>query len=162
MCVILLCTRGALDTWSRGRSTAALYVMKNTLVALLAASVGAAASAQDAAPNVSPSIAQVASGGHWEAGAQRGAYRAIVENQGFEHVSSRLWLEWIAEPTNSQVSQQVVAKVEVAEVRGWSVRVEFAQPPSTLRVAATNPHSLEERVFTVELGGAVKYRVLSQ
>jgi hypothetical protein len=25
MCVITLCTRGALDTWSRGRSTAALY-----------------------------------------------------------------------------------------------------------------------------------------
>ena len=27
MCVISLCTRGALDTWSRGRSTAALGVM---------------------------------------------------------------------------------------------------------------------------------------
>jgi hypothetical protein len=28
MCGISLCTRGALDTWSRGRSTAALGVMK--------------------------------------------------------------------------------------------------------------------------------------
>ena len=44
MCVTSLCTRGALDTWSRGRSTAALagnlmHIPVRTLVLLLAAAL---------------------------------------------------------------------------------------------------------------------------
>src|SRR6186713_464278 len=100
--------------------------MKNTLVALLTVSSLVTAAAQDRAPDVSPAIVQVVSGGYWEAGPQHGIYRAIVENQGFEHVSSRLWLEWVAEPDNAQAAHQVVGRVEVAEIgRGsWSVHVE--------------------------------------
>ena len=138
--------------------------MKNTLVALLTVSSLVTAAAQERAPDVSPAIVQVVSGGYWEAGPQHGIYRAIVENQGFEHVSSRLWLEWVAEPDNAQAAHQVVGRVEVAEIgRGsWSVHVEPTQPPfaqGTLRVAATQTHSLEERVFTIELGSVGKYRV---
>ena len=139
--------------------------MKSALVALLAFSSFVAAAAQDRAPNVSPTIVQVVSGGYWEAGPQHGIYRAIVENQGFEHVSSRLWLEWVAEPDDTQAAHQVVGRVEVAEIsRGsWSAHVEPAQPPfaqGVLRVAATQTHSLEQRVFTIELGSVGKYRVV--
>jgi hypothetical protein len=45
MCVMSLCTRGALDTWSRGRSTAALYDMK-ILALIVSLLFGCAASAQ--------------------------------------------------------------------------------------------------------------------
>ena len=41
MCVIPLCTRGALDTWLRGRSTAALGVMQRTLANELMETTGA-------------------------------------------------------------------------------------------------------------------------
>lgn len=139
--------------------------MNIILVALLSVSMWATAAAQNAVPDVSPSIVQVASFGFWQDGSQQGVYRAIVENQGFEHVDSRLWLEWVAEPVNAQGSPQVVGKVEVIEIRGWSVLVEPAQPAlvqGTIRVAATNPHSLERRVFTIELSSVGKYRVVSQ
>ena len=140
--------------------------MKTISVALLAVSSWITVAAQDGAPNVSPAIVQVVSGGYWEAGSQHGMFRAIVENQGFEHVSSRLWLEWVAEPDDAQAANQVVTRVEVSEISRdfWSVHVEPAEPPfaqGILRVSATQTHSLEERVFTIDLGSVGEYRIVS-
>jgi hypothetical protein len=43
-------------------------------------------------------IAQVASGGWWGTDDAGGWYRVVVMTGGFEHVSSRLFIQWISNP----------------------------------------------------------------
>ena len=45
---------------------------------------------------VAPGVETVASGGYWEANGRSGRYRIVVINQGFEHVTSRALVQWLA------------------------------------------------------------------
>ena len=50
-------------------------------------------------PSVAPSVVSVVTAGHWESGGTHGTYRVLLLRGGFEHVTSRVIAEWIADPT---------------------------------------------------------------
>jgi hypothetical protein len=70
---------------------------------------------------VRPDVASVVSGGYWITQGQAGTYRVVVINSGFEHVSSRVFVEWVAEPKSAKDEPTVVAVVEPALPFGQGV-----------------------------------------
>jgi hypothetical protein len=61
---------------------------------------------------VSPDVDSVASGGYWEHQGSSGRYRVVVVNSGFEHVTSRVRVEWVRDARSSSVGSDVVASAE--------------------------------------------------
>jgi hypothetical protein len=57
-------------------------------------------------------VENVVSGGYWENGGESGRYRVVVLNSGFEHVTSRVVVEWLREPRAPNAVADVVASVE--------------------------------------------------
>ena len=65
--------------------------------------------AQEGAPSsTDPSLVFLISGGYWEHNGARGAFRVLVRNGGFEHVSSQVSAEWVAEPQEAGQPSRVI------------------------------------------------------
>jgi hypothetical protein len=79
--------------------------------ALTALAFAGTAPAQTAVP---PQIASVVSGGYWSAQGRAGTYRVVVVNHGFEHVASRVFIEWLADPRSPAEEPAVIDTVEPA------------------------------------------------
>ena len=88
------------------RSRAAVYIALAVMFrrALITASLPLSALAQG---GVAPDVESVISGGYWEDGAQSGRYRVVLVNSGFEHVTSRLRVEWVREPRSANASPEL-------------------------------------------------------
>lgn len=71
-----------------------------------------------AAPRIPADISEVTSGGSWRGSGREGSYRIIIQTDGFEHIVSRAWLQWISGPDAHGDSLRVVASVELQEVGG--------------------------------------------
>lgn len=69
----------------------------------------------DAAEQVHVSIHHVAAGGFWTLGKDEGFFRAIVVAGGVEHVSHRLYLQWLRIDAKTQ-SYELVRTVNVKEL----------------------------------------------
>jgi hypothetical protein len=54
-----------------------------------------------------PDIVVVVTGWGWERDGERGTYRIVVRNSGFEHVSSQVTADWITEPRSPNDSPKV-------------------------------------------------------
>jgi hypothetical protein len=78
-----------------------------TVLALLLAAIGAQADS-----DVPASVHSVTSGGYWEAKGRAGIYRVVVINQGYEHVTSRVLVQWLQEPSSPNEETKVVSSVE--------------------------------------------------
>ena len=74
---------------------------------------------------VPSSIEWLQAGGYWSAGKREGRYRVIVTAGGFEHISRRLFLQWIETGTRSRESAVVstVAVKEIGFVHGGRIEV---------------------------------------
>lgn len=136
-------------------STALLYA-----IFLLAAPTGFAAPDEAATP------ATTIAGGHWKADTREGTYRVVVESVGFEHVSCRVWIEWMASPESGQPAR-VTARVPFAEVSTgfWSCDPEgkaISLSGNTLTIGATHTYSQEARTFEASLGAPGEYRMAGQ
>ena len=67
---------------------------------LAASAVAGADASADLSPDTNLDEAELVAtleGGHWRSGDAKGTYRVILENVGFEHVSCRVWIEWLAD-----------------------------------------------------------------
>ena len=76
-------------------------------------------------PAVPVNIAEVKTGGQWFSAGQHGYFRVIVERHGFEHISSKVFLEWITEPSGPNEGAKVVREAEINEagVSGCSLGI---------------------------------------
>src|SRR5690348_6454307 len=75
----------------------------------------ATAHAQDSV-SLDPTIAYVTTGGSWSDGNGAGHYRVIVRTDGFEHVGSELFIEWLQDPRSEADSETVRARVVVDSI----------------------------------------------
>ncbi|RJG04729.1 hypothetical protein D3870_00685 [Noviherbaspirillum cavernae] len=78
---------------------------------------------------LTPEVESVASGGYWENGNDSGRYRVIVVNSGFEHVTSRIIVEWLRDPKATDSAPVVVASIEP--------KLPFGDGVASLRVTLT-------------------------
>ncbi|NJO17163.1 MAG: hypothetical protein HC877_15895 [Thioploca sp.] len=75
-------------------------------------------------------VVNVVSGGYWEDAGQRGIYRVILTAEGWEHVSTRVKVEWIAEPKTQNEQSIIVAPKLPFGQETASLKVEKLQPLS--------------------------------
>jgi len=83
------------------KSIALSQILFLTMLSGAAFSVGAAVKAD-------PHVTNASVFGEWEYAEKRGTYRIIVMHQGFEHVSSEVTAEWIADPRDSNEDSHLV------------------------------------------------------
>lgn len=105
-------------------------------------------------------------GGHWRSGDGQGSYRVILENVGFEHVSCRVWIEWLAAAASGKKSRfgqppRVVARVPYNEISSgfWSCDPKKVRVSGTLlTLHARHAYSGESHPFCAALGAPGEYR----
>lgn len=64
----------------------------------------AAAVAADAA-GIAADVSTVRTGGAWSEGEKQGQYRIIITNRGFDHIVSKLYLQWLEQEPEEAVPQ---------------------------------------------------------
>ena len=116
--------------------------------------------AQDVS-KLNPSIAFVTSGGYWEEDDLSGVYRIVVVNQGWEHVSSKVYIQWIQEDTKNP-KNTIKESLLITSVSGvnWSIgqpHLEISKSGTKCTLFGTNPYTLEESKWVVQLAGLGKY-----
>lgn len=131
------------------------------LCLLLAAAPAAAADAPDEAATLA-----IVTAGHWQSGQQQGVYRVRLENVGFEHVSCRVWIEWLSAPAPGKPFV-TIAKQPVAEASDsfWSCPNRSGTVVlngATLQLNLVHAYSLEPRVFNVALGAPGQYQLQAE
>jgi len=62
---------------------------------------------QSGAATPDPDIVIIVTGGGWEHDGERGTFRIVVRNSGFEHVSSQVTADWVTEPRSPTDSPKV-------------------------------------------------------
>ena len=75
---------------------------------LLALSTSKLSAAEPLTPSPDPNISSIVSEGYWEDDDMHGVYRVILWSEGFEHISSGVVAEWIADPQDANESPKVV------------------------------------------------------
>jgi hypothetical protein len=109
---------------------------------------------------VPTSVVFLASGGYWETKKERGRYRVIVEEGGWEHVKSRVQIEWIAErPTEKRL--ELVTATRLADIAdNWTVSrasISATKDGSVLELWGAEADGKEKKLL-FDLGGPGKYR----
>lgn len=128
---------------------------------LLAVAPAAAADTQDEAATLA-----IVTAGHWQSGQQQGVYRVRLEDVGFEHVSCRVWIEWLSVPASGQPFT-MVARLPLAEASDsfWSCPNRSGTvvlSDAALQLNLVHAYSLEPRVFNVALGAPGHYQLQTE
>lgn len=82
--------------------------MRRALLAF--ALVAGAASAQHV--SVAPEVTSVNTLGRWQAKNDSGSYRVVVVRDGWEHVWSRVYVEWLKDPSGREAPTQAPVSVQ--------------------------------------------------
>ncbi|WP_063640472.1 hypothetical protein [Achromobacter insolitus] len=136
-----------------------MKAMRSLAVFLLLALQATSAVAETQADT---SVARAVQGGRWTDGAVTGAYRIVVEEVGFEHVSCRVQIQWIASASPGRPAK-LVAEQTFAELSTtfWSCGQRMQSVLVTgnvLKVQATHAYSGEPCIFTAKLGKPGRYQ----
>lgn len=126
------------------------------------AAAGPAAAAGRAAPEVPVQVRAVATGGEWTSPKGSGVLRVVIADEGFEHVHSRLWIEWLA--TSERGAPRRVARVFVKELSNGMAVLRPGDPREVfqrdrIRLRATHTYSQDISDITIEAGTPGHYRL---
>jgi hypothetical protein len=112
------------------------------------------------APVVPVSVVEMTTGGFWRTSEDRGRYRVIVETQGWEHLGSRVFLQWIAERPNER-KLVVVASLLLSELPDNATvappRLIGTKSGTMLHVEPGGGPTEKSRTFVFSLGEPGKY-----
>jgi hypothetical protein len=116
------------------------------VVALLLFAASPISMQAQGAPLIPADVSDVTSGGWWSGGGREGSYRIIIQAGGFEHIVSRVWLQWVSGPSEQEDSMRVVASVEIEEINGagWqanSPRIELRNGKWEATIDGANSHT---------------------
>ena len=102
--------------------------------ALLLLSVAGSVHAQDEdvadAKAIPASVQSVQSGGYWQKGDQDGHYRVVVTSGGFEHVISKIYVQWIELDQDAR-EYKVLRTLDIKELNGGFASTIAATPKFT-------------------------------
>lgn len=155
MHALAICCRPDAPTKSRSMNTRSLFLA----LAFAVSPAMAEAAPDDETPAV------IIDGGHWQADSREGTYRIQIESVGFEHVSCRVWIEWLTTAAPGAPSQ-LLARVPFAEASNgmWACKQGAVDTPlqdNVLTIPAVHTYSNAPRVFKAALGNPGEYEVLT-
>jgi hypothetical protein len=106
--------------------------------------------------SVPANVRSVATGGRWHDGKRDGQYRVVVVDDGYEHVWSRVYIQWVARPQDRNDTELIVATTEATLPfpEGTTMLVATIHPVETnrLRVAlAATPNSMGGHRASIDL-----------
>ncbi|MEO8001719.1 MAG: hypothetical protein ABI644_07560 [Arenimonas sp.] len=136
-----------------------MHMRTGFFLMMVLASLPLSAGEKQASGLLDPDISYVVSG----YGEASGQFRVVVMNVGWEHVSSRLRLEWLAEgPAQTWIVQKSVAVAEF-DGRMLSIGVPVWVPEqSQIIINATHTYSSEEYKFTLTPLASGQYELKSE
>jgi hypothetical protein len=102
--------------------------------------------AQDSAIPVD--VFEVKSFGHWETNDQYGYFRIKIVNQGFDHVASTVYLEWISTKEEGKEILRSIPITEINESGFYSVSVKKVK---TEKVTLTLYHTYSHEESELEI-----------
>jgi hypothetical protein len=104
-----------------------------------------------------PALTSVVSGGYWESGGKRGSIRLLVFNSGWDHVRSRLVVQWIEEqPANDRILIHASRDVEAVPNEMWALaapRIELQNKRWYVIVTGASDGGRIRRTWKFELAG---------
>ena len=114
-------------------------------------------------PIVPTQVTTVATGGEWTSARSAGTLRVILVNQGFEHVHSKLWLEWLI--VGKRGEPRLAARVLVKELSNGFAVLRLDDRRETfkgqrIQLRAANPYSSDDRDVTIEAGKPGQYKIV--
>ena len=113
-----------------------------------------------------PSVSSVVSGGYWEKEKERGSYRIIVWSRGWEHVTSKVRVEWILEDSDKQENRVFVSSaVDSIPDWVWSLgqpALTYSRRVCEVTIDGTDPHDLEKASWVITLRGPAQMSVLKR
>ena len=118
------------------------------------------------AEQLAPGIHHVASGGFWTAGKDEGFFRVIVIAGGVEHVSHRLFIQWLKTDAKTQRYEALrtvnVTELNLGHGHALEVHSSFGEI-NAFKVAVTaNSRGGKSRHFSVTAKGNGKYAIQPQ
>lgn len=136
------------------------------LLCLSAAPSAAQNESFEAAETVPTSIHSVVSGGFWTLGKDEGFFRAIVAAGGVEHVSHRLYIQWLRINAKNQ-SYELVRTVNVKELNlgqghVLEVKSSFGDVNSFKIDITANSRGGKAQRFAITAKGDGKYTIQSR
>ena len=120
----------------------------------------------DAAEQVPVSIHHVAAGGFWTLGKDEGFFRAIIVAGGVEHVSHRLYIQWLRVNAKTQ-SYELVRTVNVKELNlghGFvlEVKTSFGDINAFKIDVTANSRGGKAKRFAITVKGDGRYAIQSR
>ncbi len=115
------------------------------------------------AMSLNTSIAQVWSGGYWTENARWGHIRYIVTTQGFEHVTNKLFVQWM-EQIDGTDEVRLLEQISITEVNDlfyvFGVPQCVGSPQCTnSRLALTHTYTYETSNLNIRLTGVGSYEI---
>jgi hypothetical protein len=99
-------------------------------------------------PTILVDVFEVKSFGHWEEGESYGHYRIKIVNQGFEHVASTVYLEWIRIEKEGNKITKSIPITEINESGFYSVSVKKFDGEKLI-LSLTHTYSHEDSVLEI-------------
>lgn len=106
---------------------------------LVIALVASATVHADPSPQVEPKVVSVQTLGRWGSDRNTGQYKVIVTTEGWEHVWSRVYVQWLPDPVNPDAEWKTEASIELVPpgAPGTMVLKATAQQPKKGRLIVT-------------------------
>jgi hypothetical protein len=90
-----------------GADTILPWVVMLTFSAVLSLQTADTSAQRGGLDNFDANVSFVSSGGSWTSGQQTGSYRAIVVTRGYEHLTSRMYVQWLSDGTRESPTRVV-------------------------------------------------------
>ncbi len=120
------------------------------------------APAEEPGPSIPGDVRQVVTGWGWKDGETEGDYRAVLIEQGWEHLTTRLRIDWLVSLQDARETRVVMSRF-VPELSPWKWSADDlifdSSPKRTLLIGtASGTRGGEELSFYLELGKPGEYR----
>lgn len=105
-----------------------------------------------ASPSIDPTVVFTNTGGQWDTENGHGLYRVTVWNAGFEHVSSGVLAEWMANPQDSNESSKVIYATQLVELGLYSFQMPIISQLKEgvrIKLKGINSHQSNQRVSCI-------------
>lgn len=111
-----------------------------------------------------PQVAFVVTGGSWQRGKESGGYRIVVRSAGFEHVSSRVTVEWLEANPDAGTFVRASVELETIPTGLYSIalpNVEQLDGRAELVLSGSHAYAYTERGWRFALGEPNVVRTIS-